>query len=550
MTDPRRSRRSLVGFLSRLSRSREGGVAMIFALALPALVMMTVAGVDLHRASTVRTNLQDALDAATLAAARSSYVDDEGITQVGLASLRANLQNHASIILREDQTSFVLNDEGVVVADAQVDVQALVANIFLPPYGQLLDDYLPVGAHSEVMRSNNRVEVALVLDNTGSMAGARLNSTKAAATDLIDRLEAANDRSVEEDAVRISLVPFSTTVRVSPGSATRPNWLSNALNHTGATGDYGLFKNPTRRFDLFQTLGTTWGGCVEARAQPYDIRDTAPNTGNQATMFVPYFWPDTPDDAYERDNTWGNWIGEERNDYVEDGRAGNNGRNPFRNNSARVTEWKERLFDETRYSRSPRRNLNTGFGPNKGCSLEPLTRLTDDFDALRASVDRMQADGNTQIPMGAMWGWHTLSPNAPFGDGRPYGEERLLKIMILMTDGENVLTSTNSPNKSTYSAQGYFPQGRLGSTTSNDRTRLLDERLDHATAGREDLCGNMKDAGVIIYTVAVQVNSSTQALMRRCATSDEHYFNVDSASAIGEAFDRIAGAIENLRITR
>ena len=51
------------GLIGRLARAREGGVAMMFALALPPICMMGVCGVDIHRASTVRAQLQDALDA-------------------------------------------------------------------------------------------------------------------------------------------------------------------------------------------------------------------------------------------------------------------------------------------------------------------------------------------------------------------------------------------------------------------------------------------------------------------------------------------------------
>ena len=143
---------------------------MLFGLSLPVLILMTVGGVDIHRASTVRVNLQDALDAATLAAARSPYTEDEDLRQVGLAALRANLKAYPDIILREADTTFSLNDDAVVVASSKVDVKTLVANIFMPPYGKFMDDYLPVGAHSEVNRSSKNLEVALVLDITGSMS--------------------------------------------------------------------------------------------------------------------------------------------------------------------------------------------------------------------------------------------------------------------------------------------------------------------------------------------------------------------------------------------
>lgn len=90
----------------------------------------------------------------------------------------------------------------------------------------------------------------------------------------------------------------------------------------------------------------------------------------------------------------------------------------------------------------------------------------------------------------------------------------------------------------------------MGTGSNTARRNRMDERFDHAGANQEDLCGNMKAAGIQVYTVAVQVDSSAQTLMRRCASSADHYFPVNSASGIGAAFDRIAGAIENLRISR
>jgi Flp pilus assembly protein TadG len=495
----------------------------------------------------VRSSLQDALDAAALAAARSQYTDAAGVQRIGMASLRANMQNFTGVTLDESATSFTLTPERVVIAVARANVDAIIADILLPPYGQVLDDELPVTASSEVMRSNNRVEVALVLDNTGSMAGTKLANTKTAAIDLIDRLAAADGRSVEPDAVRISLVPFSFTVRVPTDDGQQPTWMTNSGSHTGGTGATGLFDTAVGRFTLFEQLNTRWAGCVEARPQPYDIRDTEPVTTDLATMFVPYFAPDLPDNVYT-DSTYRSWTGLEPNNYLDDG----TGFPSSVNSTNRAQVWRDRQARASKYSSTPRDTLDDGFGPNRDCVIQPLLRLTNDYDALRAGVNAMFAHGNTQVPMGAIWGWHTLSPNAPFGDGRPYGQERLLKIMILMTDGENVLSGNSSPNASTYSAQGYIWQGRLGITSGSNAQRrtALDNRLDHPTAGREDLCGNMKAQGIIIYTVAVQVDAAAQALMERCATSSDHYFNVTSASAIGAAFDRIAGSIENLRITR
>lgn len=198
--------------LKAFFEDRRGNVALIFGLSLPVMVLMTVGGVDIHRASTVRVNLQDALDASALAAARSPYTDPADIQRVGMDALRANLTNYPNIILREDKTTFVLTEDQVVVADGSVDVKALVANIFLPPYGQFMDDYLPVGAHSEVNRSSKNLEVSLVLDITGSMGGSRIVDLKVAAKELVTMI--VQDLQTPYYS-KVALVPYSMGVNLA-----------------------------------------------------------------------------------------------------------------------------------------------------------------------------------------------------------------------------------------------------------------------------------------------------------------------------------------------
>ena len=163
-----RAAAGLKSLASRFLRQTQGNVAMMFAMALPVLLMITLGAIDIHQASKVKAQLQDALDAAALAAARSTFTDDVNINKVGLAALKANMPGYFD--KEGDTASFVLIDNRRVEADAKVDVKVLVANVFLPPYGKLLDDYLPVGVSSEVVRASRNVEVALVLDITGSMS--------------------------------------------------------------------------------------------------------------------------------------------------------------------------------------------------------------------------------------------------------------------------------------------------------------------------------------------------------------------------------------------
>lgn len=193
----------------RLRSDVRGNVAMMMALAMPVVVMASFGGLDIHRATTVRMNLQDALDAAALAAARSPYSTSEDIQRIGMNALRSNLQAYPDVALLTEQTQFELVEERVVVARAKVNVKAIVANIVLPPYGKLLDDYMLVGASTEVDRATRDLEVALVLDITGSMAGTRLTDLKTAANDLVD-LVIPDQPQVNR--TRIALVPYSMGV--------------------------------------------------------------------------------------------------------------------------------------------------------------------------------------------------------------------------------------------------------------------------------------------------------------------------------------------------
>ena len=218
----------------RLATDTRGNVAMIMGLIMPVLVLVSMAGVDIHRVATVRSNLQDALDAAALAAARSDYVKADDLNRVGRAALRANLAGYSHVTLDDSKVTFTLNNNEVVVANAKVSVKTIAAHIFLPPYGTILDEYLPVGAHSEVTRASKNIEVALVLDVTGSMAsGGRMDALKAAAKNLIDIVVQPAAKQTPYYS-RVAIIPYSIGVNAGTyanalrGTLTGPTSISDA----------------------------------------------------------------------------------------------------------------------------------------------------------------------------------------------------------------------------------------------------------------------------------------------------------------------------------
>ncbi|WP_295240609.1 TadE/TadG family type IV pilus assembly protein [uncultured Brevundimonas sp.] len=201
-------------FTSRLSSDRGGNVVMIFALVMPALIMLTLGGIDINRVTTAKARVQDALDAAALAAARSSYTDPKDLKTVALVALRANLRNASVEPFADDAVKIELTKDQIVIADIQVQVKTLIANVVLPPYGKILDDTLPVSVHSEVNRSSKDIEVSLVLDITGSMgSNNRIGDLKNAANQLIKLVVQPAAKQTPYYS-RMAIVPYSIGVNL------------------------------------------------------------------------------------------------------------------------------------------------------------------------------------------------------------------------------------------------------------------------------------------------------------------------------------------------
>ena len=186
------------------------------------------------------------------------------------------------------------------------------------------------------------------------------------------------------------------------------------------------------------------------------------------------------------------------------------------------------------------------YGPNSGCAMQQMQRLSTDFTSLKTTVSGLVASGETNIPIGLAWGWHSLSPNAPLADGSAYGAPNLTKIVVLMTDGDNTMSTVSDNNNSYYHGYGYIWQNKLGTTSSNaaTRTSAIDSRM-------QLLCTNMKAKGIVIYTVGVGVSTSSKALLQACATSTDQYYDVNATGTnMDAAFSAIAGSIQNLRISK
>jgi len=551
-------------FVTRLGADERGAIAVQFALLLLPIAILTFGLIDLSRVSVQKRQLQDALDAATLMAARSTATTDRDLTAIGQAALATEMAG-LGVTLGPDNSSFTLGANNTVVgAIRNVTIKPIISNLWSTGDAN-------VSAGSTVMRSVNKLEVALVLDNTGSMGSTLGSGTKKidalieASKSLVDVLASAAARASETDAVKISVVPFSMTVNVGSTYKNETSWLAAKMPSTGYGTD--VFATNQNRFTLLSNLGLTWAGCVESRPAPYDVTDDAPSTSTPASMFVPFFAPDEPDD-----NTVG--VNQSSSTRYRDDRTQNTNY-PIANNwlpdgtspsGTLSTAWSTRSKVVAKYGTSNKNNVlsqaktGTTYGPNAGCGLTSLMRLTnvrtaDKREDVKDKLDDMIANGNTNVAMGLAWGWHTLSDNAPFADGvnpATADGKKTTKVIVLLTDGDNTNDTYNNPNASIYTGYGYIGQGRLknASGTSLTTSSSATNRRDAIDSREKLLCQNAKTEGVVIYAIGVGVSSHSRTILQQCATKLEMYYDVNDTDELISVFNTIAGSIQNLRITK
>lgn len=527
----------MISIFKRFGASDRGNVAIIFALAIIPVFGAVGAAIDYSRASEVRSKLAYAVDAGVLAVgSQPPMSDDEAYDTV-----ERWVDTHMGPKYANDWTldSVIQEDDGVILASASGSVETTISRV-------LGITEIPITVKSEAVRSIGKIEVALVLDTTGSMRGTKLVKLKEAANALVDALDEA---SSDPEDLKIGLVPFSQTVKV--GSAYKnASWL-DAEGRSDSAKSLFLGRE-VNRFDLFEAMGETWGGCVETRAMPYEPTMTAATPGNPNSLYVPYFAPDEPGDKGEGRSRYDHYR--YNNSYIDDSSKKKIRKELKRlglNSALSLPDFRLLQGDILKYRGSPYNGTTSAFGyeygPNSGCELGPLQRLTHDPETAKDAIDEMVAIGNTDIPIGATWGWNVLSHEGPFGDGVAPDDPDWTKIMVLMTDGNNEAAVGNSENYSYYSGVGYVWQERMGVPANNrrksDRTTARDARLD-------DICDAMKAEGIVIYTIRVEVRDGSSDVLEDCASSDDKFYEVDNIAELNATFDDIGNSIQKLRLAR
>ncbi|WP_421760794.1 pilus assembly protein TadG-related protein [Devosia sp.] len=303
--------RNLYRLVQRFRSDERGVFAIMFALLAIVLIATAGAVVDFTAIEQARTRAQQALDSAALGLQPTIFTTGVTATTIKPKALQLLTErlNDAAITASVDTVNINLTDGTLKLTASIVVPTAFVALVGFPT--------IRAKVVSEATRKRLNLEVAMVLDNSGSMASySRMTNLKIAARCAMDvlynnitdcataTLTATDPLAATNTNVKIGIVPFTGFVNVGPGNKTA-GWMDqtglNSFandNFDSDDNDATTYTGTVNRFTLYNNIGVTWQGCVEARKYPYDTNDTAPSTATPDTLFIPEFAPDEPDSGY------------------------------------------------------------------------------------------------------------------------------------------------------------------------------------------------------------------------------------------------------------
>lgn len=371
-------------------RKEEDGVMVAFSVIL-IIMMITIGGIgaDIMLAEMRRTQLQHTLDRAILAAADldqtraadvvvADYFDKAGVAHTLNQVTVSQSLNHRSV------SATAAIESNLVYSTVSRDMKTLMpetpgGEVYTSGEAQALSNQLPertsltIGASGTAEERIGNIEISLVLDVSGSMNN---NSRLSNLKVAAKEFVQTMDDTTEDDTMSISIVPYAAQVST-------PDELMNALTTNG--------ENPL-------------ANCLNFQAADY----------NEAFI------------------------------------------DPFR-------EYDQTLhstWSSSSYDRRPNNGYVdvNGYTDCRAESSRELTLMQNDTDALKTYIDNMFGSGNTSIDTGMKWGTALLDPafqpvvssmiDSSAGnsgvisnvfEGRPYeyGTNESLKIVVLMSDGQN-----------------------------------------------------------------------------------------------------------------
>ena len=376
--------------MAEFAGARAGNVAMMFGLLVIPLLIGAGVGLDMLRLNEAQSRLSEAADAGLLAAARARLLNDS--MSDSAATDLARRQFEANARLRPDTTIATFDfayDAGE--KKFSLTVTGTVKTTLLAVAGKKTMA-LNIGAEAKVAPPRV-LEAVLVLDNTNSMDGAKMDALKVSAADLVDSIMADTDNKV-----KVGIVPFSTYVNV--GMSRRfASWITVPADYSETNYQCHNEYPDAVSSNCYQKTGTCYSDGVPYSCSwdqcDWDYGDPVEVCGDQTS-----------------DYQWRGCVGSRDHplNVKDEGFAANKV-------PGLLNEW---------------------------CPAEVLP-MTDSKSAVKNKISSLFVQGDTYIPAGLTWGLRLISSDDPFAEGTTYEAleaEAGVKAVILMTDGAN----TRSPD--------------------------------------------------------------------------------------------------------
>ena len=199
--------------LARFAGAEQGNIAVIFAITLIPVLTFVGAAIDYTRASRARSAMQASLDSTALMLSKD-------LTQglITTSDITSKAQSYFTGLYTDTEAQGIS-----ITANYTAPTASAAATILLNGAGHITSDFMQIAGFptlgfnttSTTTWGNVKMRVALVLDNTGSMAQdgkiTALRNAVAGSGGLIDQLSALSKTNGD---VYISVIPFAKDVNV------------------------------------------------------------------------------------------------------------------------------------------------------------------------------------------------------------------------------------------------------------------------------------------------------------------------------------------------
>ncbi len=304
----KRKPRPFTSLVKRFGRDRNGNIVFLFAFMTTVLFLFAGGAVDYSRWNAVRADMVESMDAASLAlaqlAATNPDLTEAELKDYGRKFFEANFDYETSLEPGWNIV-FALNDDAIIgtCISGKINTYLLgVAGI----HNLDIDKCVEI-----TKKGSGRIELALVLDVTGSMNQSidgkkKITSLKDSVDTMLDVMYGSDDTS---ENIKIGVVPFNANVNPGGAASWSNEWADTSANayyhgrrffHVDNNGNIDM-NTKVNHFDLYESLpGTDWRGCVESRPYPLDELDIPPGGSLSSADLNAYL--DIPSDYSDQEN--------------------------------------------------------------------------------------------------------------------------------------------------------------------------------------------------------------------------------------------------------